>query len=91
MSEYNYGNYTFPFVNTWEYPASKDCHRITPEPQDGSPSAYTADDDMLEGRTMGQFIILPTGKLLLVNGALNGTAGYANATLTTPLTGNMPY
>lgn len=91
MPEYAYGNYTFPFINTWEHPASRDCHRITPEPQDGSPPAYVADDDMLETRTMGQFIILPTGQLLVINGALNGTAGFSTSTLTTPSFANMPY
>jgi hypothetical protein len=91
MPEYAYGNFTFPFINTWEYPASRDCHRITPEPQDGSSPTYVADDDMLESRTMGQFIILPTGQLLLINGALNGTAGFSNSTLTTHSFANMPY
>lgn len=91
MPEYAFGNYTFPFINTWEYPASKDCQRITPEPQDGSTPVYEQDDDMLNGRTMGQFITLPTGKLLVVNGGLNGTAGYSQATLLTPTYGQMPY
>lgn len=86
-----YGNYTFPFINTWLYPASKDCQRLTAEPIDGSTPAYKQDDDMLEGRTMSQFIILPTGKLLVVNGGLNGTAGYSQATLLTPSFGLMPY
>jgi hypothetical protein len=27
---------------------------------------------MLQGRTMGQFIILPTGKMVVVNGGANG-------------------
>ncbi|KAF9070748.1 copper radical oxidase [Rhodocollybia butyracea] len=49
-----------------------DCQRITPEPVDGSAPVYIQDDDMLEGRTMGQFIILPDGKMLVVNGGLNG-------------------
>lgn len=91
MPEYSYGNYTFPFVDTWKYPASKDCQRITPEPQDGSSPVYLADDDMLEGRTMGQLIILPTGKLLVVNGGSNGTAGFSRTTLTTPSLAAMPF
>jgi hypothetical protein len=61
-----------PFVNTWTIPATKDCQRITPEPLDGSSPQYTQDDDMLQGRTMGQFIILPTGKMVVVNGGANG-------------------
>ncbi|KAJ7271932.1 glyoxal oxidase N-terminus-domain-containing protein [Mycena haematopus] len=85
MTEPDWGNYSFPAINTWEYPASKDCQRITPEPTDGSQAAYVQDDDMIEGRTMGQFIILPTGQLLMVNGGANGTAGYADATGQTPL------
>lgn len=91
MSEYSYGNYTFPFIDTWNYPASRDCRRITPEPPNGSSPVYVADDDMPEGRTMGQFIILPTGKLLVVNGGLNGTAGFSPNTLTTPSFAAMPF
>ncbi|PPQ99405.1 hypothetical protein CVT24_005392 [Panaeolus cyanescens] len=91
MPEYAYGNYSFPFIDTWNYPASRDCQRITPEPQDGSTPAYITDDEMLDGRTMGQFIILPDGKLLVVNGGANGTAGYSQATLTTPNFNDMPF
>lgn len=90
MSADSYGNYSFPEIDTWDYPASNDCQRITPEPADGSAPVYVQDDDMLEGRTMGQFIILPDGKLLCVNGGLNGTAGYATQTGQTP-PGGMPY
>lgn len=86
----DYGNYSFPFINTWTYPASADCQRITPEPTDGSSPVYVQDDNMLEGRTMGQFILLPDGKMLVVNGGLNGTAGYATATGQTP-EGQMPF
>ncbi|ESK91598.1 glyoxal oxidase [Moniliophthora roreri MCA 2997] len=46
-------NYSFPNVNTWEHPSSKDCQRPTPEPIDGSTPKYERDDDMIEGRTMG--------------------------------------
>ena len=46
---------------------------------------------MIQGRTMGQFIILPDGTLLVVNGGENGTAGYAQATGQTPNYGNMAY
>jgi hypothetical protein len=86
-----YGDYSFPASNPWEYPASTDCQRITPEPADGSAPAYEQDDDMLNQRTMGQFIILPDGKLLVINGGTNGTAGYAQQTGQTPLYGLMPY
>ncbi|KDR82899.1 hypothetical protein GALMADRAFT_220897 [Galerina marginata CBS 339.88] len=85
MTEFQYGDYRFPFADTFNIPASQDCQRITPEPQDGSSPAYVQDDNMLESRTMGQFIILPDGKLLVVNGGRKGTAGYSNnGTLTTP-------
>lgn len=86
-----WGNYSFPNFNTWLYPASKDCQRLTPEPEDGSTPAYEQDDDMLEGRSMGQFISLPDGTLLVINGAQNGTAGYAQATGMTPRFEDMPY
>ncbi|KAG6853181.1 hypothetical protein C0991_006291 [Blastosporella zonata] len=88
MTDAQWGNYSFPAIDTWNYPASTDCQRLTPEPLDGSAAAYEADDDMLEGRSMGQFIILPDGKMLVVNGALNGTAGYA---LQTGESNVMPY
>ncbi|KAF8634046.1 hypothetical protein AX17_004310 [Amanita inopinata Kibby_2008] len=91
MPDAAWGNYAFPAINTWNYPASKDCQRITPEPADGSAPAYEQDDDLLEGRTMGQFIILPDGKLLVVNGGLNGTAGYSQATGQTPNFSDMPF
>ncbi|KAJ7595709.1 glyoxal oxidase N-terminus-domain-containing protein [Mycena floridula] len=86
-----WGNYSYPAINTWNYPASKDCQRITPEPADGSSPVYVQDDDMLEGRTMGQFIILPTGELMVLNGGINGTAGYATATNETPNYSDMPF
>ncbi|KAG6914855.1 hypothetical protein DXG01_014931 [Tephrocybe rancida] len=92
MPESAWGNYSFPAIDTWNYPASRDCQRLTPEPLDGSAPAYEADDDMLEGRTMGQFIILPDGKLLVVNGGLNGTAGYSDRGTGQTLTfGAMPF
>ncbi|KAF8641383.1 hypothetical protein AX16_010004 [Volvariella volvacea WC 439] len=91
MPEPAWGNYSFPAINTWLYPASKDCQRITPEPEDGSAPVYEQDDDMLEGRTMGQFIILPDGTLFVVNGGLNGTAGYAEATGETFSYADMPF
>ncbi|KAJ6623457.1 copper radical oxidase variant A [Mycena sp. CBHHK59/15] len=91
MPDASWGNYSFPAINTWDYPASTDCQRITPEPVDGSSPVYVKDDDMIDGRTMGQFIILPTGKLLMVNGGKNGTAGYAQATGQTSNFADMPF
>lgn len=91
MPDEAWGDYSFPAINTWDYPASKDCQRITPEPADGSTPAYEQDDDMMDGRTMGQFIALPDGTLLVVNGGRNGTAGYSQATGQTALFGDMPF
>lgn len=90
MPEDAYGSYAHPVINTWEYPASKDCQRITPEPTDGTAPVYEQDDDMPDGRTMGQFITLPDGKLLVINGGAKGTAGYADQTNLT-LPGQMPF
>ncbi|KAF7299175.1 CAP10 domain-containing protein [Mycena indigotica] len=87
MPDADWGNYANPAINTWDYPASKDCQRISPE----TTGTYQQDDPMLEGRTMGQFIILPTGKLLMINGGLNGTAGYATATGQTSSYAAMPF
>ena len=47
IPERAWGNYSSPNMNTWEYPESMDCQRLTPEPTDGS---APKDDDMLEGR-----------------------------------------
>ena len=91
MSDADWGNYVMPAINTWLYPASNDCQRITPEPPNGQAAAYEQDDDMLEGRTMGQFILLPDQTVLIINGGQNGTAGYAQATGQTPTYGQMPF
>ncbi|KAF9552626.1 copper radical oxidase [Agrocybe pediades] len=77
MTDEQWGDYVSPRVQTWNIPASTDCQRLTPEPQSGAAPAYEQDDDMLEGRSMGQFIALPDGKMLVLNGVANGTAGYA--------------
>ncbi|KAF9261123.1 glyoxal oxidase [Marasmius fiardii PR-910] len=90
MPDEAWGDFKWPTINTWDYPASSDCQRITPEPADGSAPVYVKDDNMLETRTMGQFVILPDGKLLMVNGALNGTAGYATQTGQTDSYSKMP-
>ena len=84
MADDQWGNYSYPNAATWNIPTSNDCQRITPEPTDGSAVRYVQDDNMIQERTMGQFIALPDGTYLVVNGALNGTAGYADETGTTP-------
>jgi len=91
MSDTDWGNYSYPAIDTWNYPASRDCQRITPEPADGSQPVYVTDDQMPEGRSMGQFIILPDGSMLVINGGLNGTAGYATSTGTTSSYSQMPF
>lgn len=58
--------------NISAYAASTSCATITP---DVSPS-YTRDDPLPEGRSMANLIYLPTGKILCLNGARTGTAGY---------------
>ncbi|EIW56122.1 DUF1929-domain-containing protein [Trametes versicolor FP-101664 SS1] len=83
MDDYSWGNYSWPFADTWAIPSSKKCHTITPEPTDGSAVEYVEDDDLPVGRTMGQLIALPDLTLLVVNGGANGTAGYADRTLNT--------
>ncbi|KAH9073097.1 glyoxal oxidase [Lactarius deliciosus] len=91
LEDEQWGNYAYPFVDTWTIPASADCQRITPEPQDGSTPAYIQDDNLPVGRTMGQFVALPDGTLLVLNGGQYGTAGYAERTRTTTTLGAMPY
>ena len=92
LEDYQWGNYSWPFIDTWTVAASADCQLITPEPQDGSSPVYIQDDDLPNGgRTMGQFIALPDGTLLFLNGGQYGTAGYAQRTLTTTTYAAMPY
>jgi hypothetical protein len=91
LEDEQWGNYGFPYVDTWTVSASADCQRITPEPQDGSSPVYIQDDSLPTGRTMGQFIALPDGTLLFLNGGTYGTAGYSQTTLTTTTFGAMPY
>ncbi|KAJ6629521.1 glyoxal oxidase N-terminus-domain-containing protein [Mycena sp. CBHHK59/15] len=56
------------------YAASASCVRITPDVA----RAYTRDDAMPEGRSMPNLIALPDGRVLCLNGARAGTAGYGN-------------
>ena len=91
MPKAYHGNYSWPYCNTWMCSASTDCQRLTLEPQDSSSPAYEQDDDMLVGRTMGQFVTLPDGTMLVLNGATNGTAGFANQTLYVPSLAQMPF
>ena len=89
MTDFQWGNYSWPFEDTWAVPASEKCHTITPEPTDNSTVDYVEDDDMPVGRTMGQFIALPDGTSVAVNGGHNDTASYTQAMGQTALLSNM--
>lgn len=65
---------TSPNWNVAAYPADYTCVSITPDKS----SQWTDEDSMFEGRSMGQFIILPDGRLFHLNGIATGTAGYGN-------------
>ncbi|CAN6332049.1 unnamed protein product [Urochloa humidicola] len=53
-------------------PALRDCSRINL----ASPDARWESEDMPVGRVMGDMLILPTGDLLLLNGAAKGCGGW---------------
>jgi len=55
-------------------PADTSCVTIEP---DVDPT-WKDDAVLPEGRTMGSFVLLPDGKIFLVNGGRLGTAGYGN-------------
>jgi len=55
---------------------SASCVKLTP---DVSPS-YVEDDPLPEGRSMGNLILLPDGRVFCLNGAATGSAGYGNTT-----------
>ncbi|ORX34898.1 glyoxal oxidase N-terminus-domain-containing protein [Kockovaella imperatae] len=61
--------------NVTAVPADDTCVRISPD--DPNPQ-YSDDDSLPEGRSMGNFIYMPDGKLWLGNGVNMGTAGYGD-------------
>lgn len=65
---------TNPNWNVAAYPADATCVSITPDVS----STWKEEDQQFEGRSMGQFIILPDGRLFHFNGIATGTAGYGN-------------
>ena len=68
---------TNKWVTNWNiaaHTASASCVRISP---DVSPN-YEEDDSLAQGRSMGNLIHLPTGKIIYLNGAALGVAGYGN-------------
>ncbi|PWN36401.1 DUF1929-domain-containing protein [Meira miltonrushii] len=82
MTDQQWGSYTSPLdsLNLYTHAAQKDCSSITPEDANGNlvSGSYTREEELPEPRTMGQFIHLPTGQMVIVNGAQMGTAGYGN-------------
>lgn len=81
-----WGDYTAPRVNMFERAGSDDCSSITPEDADGNIMknlGYVREEKLPEPRSMGQFIHLPTGQMVIVNGASRGVAGYGNTTWNT--------
>ncbi|KAG9104941.1 hypothetical protein FRC06_005008 [Ceratobasidium sp. 370] len=56
------------------YPADSSCVSMTPDVS----SDWKTEETMPFGRTMGNFILLPNGKVFLVNGANTGVSGYGN-------------
>ena len=62
----DYGNYANPVIDTWDYAASQDCQRITPESTDGSAPKYMQDNNTIQGHTMSQSITLLDGTLLVL-------------------------
>ncbi|KAG8713499.1 hypothetical protein FRC08_013177 [Ceratobasidium sp. 394] len=56
------------------YPADASCVSMSPDVS----ADWKVEDTMPFGRTMGNFIQLPNGKVFLVNGANTGVAGYGN-------------
>ncbi|KAJ0681046.1 putative galactose oxidase [Helianthus annuus] len=57
-------------------PALKDCHRIHPMEKGAQ---WEDEQDMPSPRTMGYLLHLPTGDLIMLNGAQKGTSGWENA------------
>ncbi|KAH7096742.1 DUF1929-domain-containing protein [Auriculariales sp. MPI-PUGE-AT-0066] len=91
LTDNEWGSYHSPMSNPWEKKASADCQRLTPEPLDKSTPKYEEDDEMSDPRTMGQFVILPDGTYLMINGARMGTAGYTTDTPTIKSLAEMPF
>ena len=86
ITDEQWGDYKAPRVNMFEQPGSTDCSSITPENADGSNVEnvqYVREETLPEPRSMGQFIHLPTGQMVIVNGASRGVAGYGNTTWNT--------
>ncbi|RLN29657.1 uncharacterized protein C2845_PM05G30000 [Panicum miliaceum] len=75
-------SFRFGENNTFK-PALRDCARINLV----APDAQWETEDMPIGRVMGNMLILPTGDLLLLNGAAKGCSGwgFARQPILTPI------
>ncbi|ORY61159.1 copper radical oxidase [Leucosporidium creatinivorum] len=65
------------WVTTWNiaaYPADSTCVSMTPDLS----TDWIDEEPLPEGRVMGNWIFLPDGRLVLINGIGKGTAGYGN-------------
>ncbi|KAI5120664.1 hypothetical protein M0805_008001 [Coniferiporia weirii] len=60
--------------NIAEFAASSSCVKLTPDQS----SSYVQEDPLPEGRSMVSMVLLPDGKILGLNGANTGVAGYGN-------------
>ncbi|WVZ54175.1 hypothetical protein U9M48_005016 [Paspalum notatum var. saurae] len=66
------GAYHLALRNNTFLPADRTCARVAPT----DPDPVWAVEEMPVGRVMGDMVLLPTGDVLIVNGAANGTAGW---------------
>jgi hypothetical protein len=65
------------WVVTWNiaaYPADDTCVSISPDVS----TQWVEEEPLPEGRSMGQFVFLPDGRMWMGNGIGTGTAGYGN-------------
>ncbi|KJA20047.1 copper radical oxidase [Hypholoma sublateritium FD-334 SS-4] len=56
------------------FPASTSCVKLTPDVS----GSYVEDDPLPAARSMANFVLLPDGRILCLNGGGLGTAGYGN-------------
>ncbi|KAK0548933.1 hypothetical protein OC845_003344 [Tilletia horrida] len=81
LEDQAWGDYTAPRTPVLNIDASDDCSSITPVDSSGNinqNAQYVQEERMPQGRTMGQFVHLADGTMVVLNGAAKGTAGYAN-------------
>jgi Domain of unknown function (DUF1929) len=89
MDDAQWGNYSYLSFQHGSFPPLLPAIASSLNHNGSSPD-YVQDDNLPIGRTMGQFIALPDGTFLFLNGAQNGTAGYAQRVLTVT-EDQMPY